>query len=371
MAYSIKPVLHNFVHKDGTQKINIQVIYESKKVYAPTQYKVPASQFAGHEVTDHMNAKKINLALKSQIHIIEARIIDALKTNPEITKESLALIVSNETSTGEAKKFIEKISDELAGKFSTGHLRHYSVMANKIDEYKPGTRLSDMGTPWLQEFEAHLRSKGIDGNTVQSNMKMIKAILRKAAVKKLIPVTQFEDYKVPKYLQKLPEYLTATEIESFYTMLKSIRDPSHQLAGYYFMLSCCAGYRISDLKRFDYGLFVRDSKITLRAKKNGAIVSIPIYSRLAEVLEYIKDKPLWLSEQKVRQYVREIATLAGIRHAVKIHSGRHTFGIMLMEKGFTIDEVAELLGDTLTVSKIYARVTNKQIENKVRNLLNM
>lgn len=369
MAYSIKPVLHNFVHKDGTQKINIQVLYQSKKVYAATKFKVAASQFANHEVKGHANAGKINLALKQQGHKIEQRILDALNISSEITKERLALIVAGDQRADEFKKFTERICDELAGKFTADYLRHYTVVAVKVDDFRPGTRLSDMNSEWLRELEAHIRSKGIDSNTVQNNMKTIKAILRKAAEKKMIPVTLFADYKVPKYLQKLPEYLTEAEINAFSYFLKDIAETTHKLAGYYFLLSCYAGYRISDLKRFDYSRSVRDGKITLRAKKNGVIVSIPIYSRLSEVLDYIKDKPLWLSEQKVREYVKELAKLAGIARKVKIHSGRHSFAMLLMEKGFTKDEVAELLGDTLTVSKVYARITNKQIESKIDKLL--
>jgi len=36
--------------------------------------------------------------------------------------------------------------------------------------------------------------------------------------------------------------------------------------------------------------------------------------------------------------------MAGIKSDVKVHSGRHSFAMLMISKGLSIDEVAELLG---------------------------
>jgi integrase len=147
------------------------------------------------------------------------------------------------------------------------------------------------------------------------------------------------------------------------------------MVGYYFLLSCLAGYRIGDLMRFDYNKSVHangmhGNNLVLRAKKNGEVVSIDIYFKLEMVLEQIKDHKLQISETHFRKYLKGIISLCGIKKDVTPHSGRHSFAMMLMNKGFTIDEVAELLGDSELIAKVYARITNEQLNKKVKERLN-
>jgi site-specific recombinase XerD len=122
--------------------------------------------------------------------------------------------------------------------------------------------------------------------------------------------------------------------------------------------------------QFDYDKAVHGNNLTLRAKKNGQIVSIDIYFKLEMILEYIKDHKLNISEQHFRKYVKHIVFLCNIKKDVTPHTGRHSFAMMLMNKGFTIDEVAELLGDSELIAKVYARITNEHLNKKVKERLN-
>lgn len=138
-----------------------------------------------------------------------------------------------------------------------------------------------------------------------------------------------------------------------------------KLCGYYFLLSCFAGYRISDCLGFKYADRVQAGQIVLRAGKNKKIVSIPIHTRLGEVLAYVKDHPMQISEQHVRKYVKELVKMAGIKKHVKFHTGRHSFAMLLMKSGFSLDEVAHLLGDTLAVARVYGKIHNPTLNAKV------
>jgi site-specific recombinase XerD len=71
----------------------------------------------------------------------------------------------------------------------------------------------------------------------------------------------------------------------------------------------------------------------------------------------------------MRKYVKELAMLAGLSRKIKVHTARHTFAIMLIEKGFSIDEVAQLLGDSRDIARIYARITNTHLHNKFKERL--
>lgn len=140
-----------------------------------------------------------------------------------------------------------------------------------------------------------------------------------------------------------------------------------RIAGYYFLLSCYTGWRISDVKRFDSKM-IHGKSLVLRAKKNGQIVSMPIIPRLKEVLNFVTKNPFDISEQRVRDHVKDLCEKAGIKK-VNFHASRHSFGMLLMANGFTIDEAAVLLGDSKIIAEVYARVHNASLDKKIRERL--
>lgn len=198
---------------------------------------------------------------------------------------------------------------------------------------------------------------------------IVRAIINKAAIDGLINEDQFRYYKVPKYRETLPVYLEESEIEQLFKLCRSLGESNLKTCGYYFLLSCFAGYRLSDAINFNYQERVHGKEIVLRAAKNNKIVSIPIHTRLKEVLKFIKDNPVTISEQHVRKYVKEACGLAGIKKEVKFHTARHSFAMLLMKSGFNTDEVAHLLGDSPAVARVYAKIHNPTLNAKVMNLL--
>jgi len=378
MAYSIKPVLHAFETADKQHSIIIQVIYKSMKVYTASGYKVKKTEFEKGLVIKRTNAKEINFNIKVKVSEIESRLIEAMKFSKQITKDQLKAIVENQ-NFNPSKKVADYIK-EILRKYHMvpGRMNHYLSIGHKLETFRPGASLSDIDAGFIQEFEAYLRQTTkevdgkliqIDGNTVKSNITILKSILNKAVKDNLIESKQFQAYKNPKYTQKIPEYLTEAEITRLEEETIQLPAGGYKRACYYFLLSCYTGYRLSDSIAFNYSEMVNDGQIVLRTKKNKQIVSIPVHSRLETILQYVKSNPLNLSEQKVRSYVKEICRRIGINKNVKFHTARHSWAMLLMSKGFSVEEVAETLGDSLNIAKVYARISNEQLSGKIKDLL--
>lgn len=261
------------------------------------------------------------------------------------------------------KDYFDTLQESHKGKLSPATLKQYKVVAAKID---PEATFSDVSVKWLEAFERSIA--GLDTNTINSNMKRLRAMLSKAVKDGHLLRDQLEGYSVPPYDQKLPEYLTEKEIKDLTKIVKKEKIRGRRLAGYYFLLSCYTGWRISDAKRFDVKM-IHGNSLVLRAKKNGQIVSVPIIPRLRQVLNFVIKNPFDISEQRVRDYVKELCLQAGIVKPVKFHTGRHSFAMLLMSNGFTIDEAAELLGDSVLIAKIYARIHNESLDRKFRERL--
>ena len=71
-----------------------------------------------------------------------------------------------------------------------------------------------------------------------------------------------------------------------------------------------------------------------------------------------------LSNQRMNSYLKEIADVCGINKNLTFHMARHTFATMMLTKGVPVESVSKMLGhSSITTTQLYARITNKKIEN--------
>ena len=344
--------------------------YYSKGVdfLIPTSVRVRPDQFLANKPRSpisrsHPAYATLNAILESTRISLEAKIHEA---KGDITKDYL---IGKTSSKNTIFDFIEDLKQLRAGKMSVGTLRHYTVIQGKIEDFSPRASFASVSFDWLQRLEKYIRDRVGSNNTVSTNMGKVIAILNAARKAGLIDAAQFEEYSRPAYKEDIPVYLQEHEIEAFYNVVKAVAPGQTKRSGYYFLLSCYTGYRISDLSSFVYDDRVKGDTIVLRAKKNGVIVSIPIYPRLGEILSFCKDNRLDVYEQDMREQVKDLAKLAGIKAQVKVHSARHSFAMLMLEKGLTIDEIAELLGDSKDIARRYARISNKQFHRRVLEVM--
>lgn len=363
MAYSIKPVLHHYQNESGESKILIQVICNRIKITIPTMYKVKPDQFAGGLVVSGKRKTAINHEIVKQIEELEGLMDYAIKHN-KLSQDELKIILTGKKDKVSFANWSQQFLNE--GRFTASTKQMYSSIRNVVLAEFPFVMLEEMNVEWFKKFEKTQKEKS--HNTIHKIMKKTKTIMIAAAEKGLVDKEIFAKYMPPEYNQLIPEYLTESEVERFMEETLKCESVNQQLSGMYFLLSCFTGLRISDVKNFDFTDRIKDEKIILKAKKNGSIISMPIHTRLKVVLDHIKDLPLTISEFHIRAYVYKIAKAAGIDRRIKYHTSRHTFAMWLMDHDFSIEDVAELLGNDLDSARIYGRISNKRIEQKFAKL---
>lgn len=367
MAYSIKAEAGK-PDKNGVVKIYALLIYNRDKLRVPTEIKVNKKHWNGTAINSGISKEKQNIIIKNVIIGIEQKLLDTIKFKPDLTFAEAKVLFSSDNSSRSntyLADFATSLVSELQGKQAKGSIKELQSTIKFLRDYDQDCKLASINTKWMEDFEKYLYTRYSEPNTIWAKIKKTKTIISAAVKKELLPESVLKGYKMPKYKQKLPEYLTEFELGQIESFLEIIQKPGHKLAGYYFLLSAYAGYRISDLKCFDYAKMVTADSIVLKAKKNGSIVSMPIHTRLRKVLDFIKDKPLYLSEPKVREYIREIISFVGIKKYIKVHGARHTFAMLCIDSGIDVYTVSELLGNTLRSTQIYARISNKRIKQEV------
>lgn len=365
MAYSISPILHTYKDAAGKQKLLIRVIFNRQYAYCSLNVKLSADQFQDNLVVSHPHKAKINAMIRAKMVELEDKLLDLLKLE-HVSLDDLKRCVSGQKAAKDKfTDFILSYIEEVkGGKRTRGTIQVYQSLVDELIEFDPHLYFHKINISWLNKYEQYQRTFW-EVNTVHKKMKNIKGMLKRASEKGLIREDRFKPYKVPTYEQPIPAYLDEQEINQFKAVCDAIQKPMMKLSGYYFLLSCYAGYRISDFKKFDYDSMVTKDRIVLKTKKNKRTVSIPVHSRLSEILTFCRNHSFSISEQNMRSYVKDIAKMAGVDRKIKVHTARHSFAMLLMDKGFDLEEVAELLGVTLKTAAVYARISNKRLERKV------
>ncbi len=141
------------------------------------------------------------------------------------------------------------------------------------------------------------------------------------------------------------------------------------------------GYRISDATFFDAGR-LQGNQVFIRAKKNGGDVFtyIPDWLRdrlLARVARHGQRPFITGQSERLetvtniwrRRIARAFAAAGPFEERATPHRFRHTFARILLQKGVTVADVADLLGDDeKTVRKHYGRWVPERQERLTRIL---
>jgi len=158
-------------------------------------------------------------------------------------------------------------------------------------------------------------------------------------------------------IAKLYYYDNLTETE------KIIRDM--------FVVNCETAFRISDMRTLSME-DVRDDYITKKTKKSGFIKtqSVPLSGTVREILErYNGQFPHCYHENVVNKKIKEIAGQAGIERAGEIsnHTARRSFITNMIDAGYKIRQVANMLGVSVAViEKAYYKNNSVKTVNEVK-----
>ncbi|MFQ3213280.1 MAG: hypothetical protein ACI9GZ_003392 [Bacteroidia bacterium] len=142
-----------------------------------------------------------------------------------------------------------------------------------------------------------------------------------------------------------------------------------------FIFSCYTGLSYIDLHKLaikDINLGIDGEKwIHMKRQKTNTSFSVMILPQAQEIIDKYRNHPRSfeqqllpvLSNQKTNAYLKEIATLCGIKKTLTFHVARHTFATTVtLNNGVPIETVSRMLGHTkLATTQIYAKVVESKI----------
>lgn len=262
----------------------------------------------------------------------------------------------------------------LIANYSPETRRTYLSELSKMEQYSSLLSFADINYQWIQGYEQYMREKlSNHPNTIWKSLKFINTMLNTTIkIGGIISENPFKNYSRGNYKQGIPDYIEWSEAELIRKEIKGKKlNDNLKLVGHYCLLSYYTGLRFADAVKFDYDKKVIEDttgrRLVLYAQKNGEIVSIGFNKYIADITDYLRDKPINISNQEYNANIKLLCASAKIYKQVSSHDFRHGFAMRCAELDMSIDEVQKLMGHNKRSStEIYFRIKNKRLDEAMQ-----
>ena len=254
--------------------------------------------------------------------------------------------------------------------------KHQRVLLNKLKEYKPALSFAEIDLKFASNFRNWLRTdKKNSANTIQKNFGYFRAYLNIALREEIISVNPLDLIELKRTSVQIV-YLTEEEFKKlvkFYDK-KEFQENYHTVLRH-FLFMCLTGVRISDLKRLKPETVQENSlkfvPYKTRAKKEKEI-AIPLIEKAKKLINDESSTTGYLfntiTDQKMNEYLKKIADLAGIPKKIRNHAGRHTFATNFLRKTKNVAVLQQILGHTnISETMKYVHISSKDIAEEMNN----
>ena len=377
--------------------IRMRVIYASQRIEFTTGYRIDVAKWDADkqrvkngctnklkQSASEINADLLKYYTEIQNVFKEFEVQEAMPTTQQL-KDAFNLRMKDTSEDQEDVKIsFWEVFDEFVkecgnqNNWTESTYEKFAAVKNHLKEFKEDLTFEYFNEFGLNEYVNFLRDKkDMRNSTIGKQMGFLKWFLRwsfkkdyhqniaydtfkpklKTTPKKVIFLTweelnRLKDYQIPKDKQ----------------YLERVRDV--------FLFCCFTSLRYSDvrnLKRSD----VKSDHIEVTTVKTADSLSIELNKYSKAILEKYKDihfenhmvLPV-ISNQKMNDYLKEIAAICGIEKTLTYHVARHSCATsVLLANGVPIETVSKILGHTnIRTTQIYARITNLKVSNDMEML---
>lgn len=270
---------------------------------------------------------------------------------------------------------------ELVGKeYALGTLERYTTSLKHTIEFMQWKyNVSDIDITkidhaFITDYEFWLRSvRNCANNTAVKYIKNFNKIIKICLANDWLDKNPFANYK-SKVKEVERVYLTEDEIQSI--IEKDFKTERLSLVRDIFLFSCFTGLAYIDVKNLtkshiSFGIDGEKWIFTHRQKTESAS-KIPILPLTQMIIDKYADHPQSsnqekllpiLSNQKMNEYLKEIAGVCKIEKELTFHIARHSFATTVtLTNGVPIESVSKMLGHkNLRTTQHYAKVLDRKV----------
>ncbi|MGC1632522.1 MAG: site-specific integrase [Gelidibacter sp.] len=386
--------------KNNLALVYARITVNQKRVNLTLKRRVPINSWDSKTQILRGNtndAKQIN----QYFHEVKTRLFQIyqdLKYQDEvITAEKIkSLYFGEDESSKTLLELIDYHSKKIENTHAAGSIRNYGVTEEYLRKFLLKDRrtadvfLKQLDYKFICDFERFLHAyypKGHDRemghNTVMKHLQRLRKMVTLSYHLEWLDNDPFRRWKM-SYEKKERDFLTTNELSNLETYefpigrLERVRDV--------FLFSCYTGISYADIRtlKSKHVLEGMDGNnwIVTHRQKTKTKVKVPLLDKAKFLLEKYDNHPMAVltetlfpvvSNVKINLYLKEIASVVGIRKNLTFHMARHTFATTVtLSNGVPIETVSKLLGHMkVSTTQIYARVLEEKLSKDMIDLQKM
>lgn len=374
--------------KKGFVSIYCLVHIENKSIKINTKVSIPLERWDKEKLkvrgTDK-DSKDNNLIIGRCLSAINQIFVRYRLQGKILTADLLLREYHNPTYYIDFYKWLDKKVDEriIGREIGIESGKHHKVLLNKLKEFKADLTFAEIDIKFIKNFRNWCRTnKGNSVNTIQKTFGYFKAYLNIAVREDVINVNTLDLINFKRTSVQIV-YCTENELNTLIKFYDNgeFQDNYHKTLRH-FLFMCLTGVRISDLKRLKKES-IQENVLKFVAyktrEKKGNEINIPLLEKANQLIKQENSQTEFLfdlyAEQKMNEYLKKIAELAGINKKLRNHAGRHTFATLFLEKTSDLASLQKLLGHSnISETMKYVHISTKKLNEQMVNfgqLLNM
>lgn len=333
--------LHGYINAEGTTQIFFSVTINK------TRERIPTGYFISPKNWDQIKQRAKNDESSNLILENFAAKATQIKTFYFLTKKELGMDnflkeFFSETPSFDFNSFMIKEITERVNNANT--LKKHKSVYKKLVDFAAVIPFTDIDFKFIEKYRQHLSRIGNAPTTVNSNIKIIKHYLSIASKYGIVLNINLDIVKVGSLAGNRININIeqVRKLQAFY-MSEFIKE-NHRLSLGYFLFACNTGLRIGDIEQLKRKELLEET-FQFTTIKTNKIQKIQL-NKTAKLL--IQTEPrLFIQfpkQQVLNRELKVIAAQCGIKTAIYMHVGRHTFATNFLRKGGSVQELQVLLG---------------------------
>lgn len=358
--------------KDKPALIQIEVLFEKKKRYIGTGVKVCKGQWdASRLVHSRLDMKQLNDRIKGLKANLDDWINILIANRIPFEWERLEQYL--EMSERIEQRFIDFVKETILTRKDIRETtrKTHRKLITALEEFGKIIYFSDITRAKVMAFDDYLRARDIKQTTIHSYHKLLKTYINEAIRRELVDKSPYTGLRMKRGESESGRFLTEDEIEKFKVVnlpslsLRKVRD--------LFLLQCLTGLSYSDLMSFDFNdVEERGGQHVLSECRNktGVAFTVVLLPEAIDIIKRYDFKLPKLSNQQYNMRLKIVAAAAGLDKPIASHWGRRTCGMYLLNRGFSIEVVAKVLGhkSIRTTEAVYAKILDRSVEESFKRL---
>lgn len=350
--------------------VQIEILFERKRKWLSTGVRLYSDQWSEKtKVKNTVQSLDLNERLDTQMRNINEFINGLVKNKEPFSFDKLEHFLKYSQTKESFIDFIKRRVGERTD-LRQGTLNTHASLITSLEEFGRIVYFTDVTTANIMHYDNFLHGKYNKQTTIHGYHKRLKRYINEAIKYDLLKDNPYNKLKFERGKSEGIKYLTLEQIKQIQG-LKTTSESIERVRDL-FVFQCFTGLSYADLFNFDFsGVIKKGNKFFIRdvRVKTEEEYFLMLLKPAMEILQKYDFKLPVISNYQYNLRLKVVQELARIKQNLHSHMARHSFAVMALNMGVSIENLAKMMGHTdIKTTQIYAKVLNKSVQEEFEKM---